>query len=86
MLVGPPGSGKSSLMDRLLHRKRRNYATSTDVAENIVAVEVRLDEKQSTFFAAIVINGEWKEFEFNDSLFSQMSLKESPLTFTVTDS
>ncbi len=76
MLVGPPGSGKSSLMHRLLRRKRRKSATSTDVAESIVTIEVRLDEKQSTFHAAVVIDGEWMEFEFSDSLLSHMSLKQ----------
>ena len=75
MLVGPPGSGKSSLMYRLLRRKRRKLATSTDVAEGIVTVEVKLNEKQSTFHAAVVVDGEWNEFEFNDSLFSHMSFK-----------
>ncbi len=76
MLVGPPGSGKSSLMHRLLHRKARKSTTSTDVAESIVTIEVRLDEKQSTFHAAVVIDGEWMEFEFSDSLLSHMSLNQ----------
>ncbi len=75
MLVGPPGSGKSSLMDRLLGRKKRKFATSTDITESVVTVEVRLDEKQSTFFAAVVIDGEWKEFKFDDSILSHMSLR-----------
>ena len=82
MLIGPPGSGKSSLMDRLLHRKRRKFATSTDVTESIVTVEVRLDEKQSTFHAAMVIDGKWEEFKFNDSLFSHMTLMQSPQSTT----
>ena len=44
--------------------------------ESIVTVEVRVDEKQSTFHAAVVIDGEWLEFEFSDSLFSHMSLEQ----------
>ena len=42
MLVGPTGSGKSSLMDRLLGRRKRRFSPSTGVAEPVVVVDVDL--------------------------------------------
>lgn len=90
MLIGPPGSGKSSLMDRLLLRKtgrfvrktsfwalfKKKFTISTDISEGVISVEVKLAEKPSTFHAADVVDGKWEEFQFSDSLFSQMSLNE----------
>lgn len=73
MLVGPPGSGKSSLMDRLLYMPMRNSNIPTDVAEEIVAVEVILGEKTSTSHIANVRDCKWEKLCFNDSFFYHVS-------------
>ena len=79
MLVGATGSGKSSLMNRLLGRKRKGFSPSTGVAEPVVVVDV--DSNPSTFHSITVLEGdkgdevesdEWNEVECDESLVRQM--------------
>ena len=74
VFVGPTGSGKSSLMDRLLGRAIRKPALSTGVCDGIVIVDIDVDNP-STFHAVTVIGpSTWEEVEYDVSLVSQMNL------------
>ena len=73
MFVGPTGSGKSSLMDRLLKRARRKLALSTGVCDRIVIVDIDVDNP-STFHSITVIDpNTWEEVEYDVSLVRQMN-------------
>ena len=77
IFVGPPGSGKSSLMDRLLGRRRR-LSTSTGVAEQIVVVHVD-ESNPSTFHSITLLDGDkWEEIDYNLSLFHQIDESIDP--------
>ena len=77
ILVGPTGSGKSSLMDRLLGRPRKQFSPSTGVAEPVVVVDVSIDNP-SSFHSVTVIEGTWKEIECNESFIRQMDGAKPP--------
>ena len=71
-LVGPTGAGKSSLMDRLLGRKRRKgFSSSTGVSESVVMIDVDLTNP-SKFLSATVEGDAWKEVEFDTSVARQV--------------
>ena len=73
MFVGPTGSGKSSLMDRLLKRARRKHALSTGICDRIVIVDIDVDNP-STFHSITVIDpNTWEEVEYDVSLVRQMN-------------
>ena len=73
MFVGPTGSGKSSLMDRLLKRARRKLAFSTGICDRIVIVDIDVDNP-STFHSITVIDpNTWEEVEYDVSLVRQMN-------------
>ena len=72
ILVGPTGSGKSSLMDRLLGRQRKKFSPSTGVSEQVVVVDIDIDNP-STFHSVTVIDqNTWTEVEYGVSLLRQM--------------
>lgn len=72
MFVGPPGSGKSSLMDRLLARARKQLCLSTGVCDHIVVVDIDVNNP-STFHSITVIDqNTWKEVDYDVSLVRQM--------------
>ena len=69
ILVGPTGSGKSSLMDRLLSRPRKKFSPSTGVSEQVVVDIVN----PSTFHSVTVMDhNTWTEVEYDLSLLRQM--------------
>ena len=79
MFVGPTGSGKSSLMDRLLGRPKKIFSPSTGIAEPVVVVDVDLNP--STFHSVTVLEGDnwdeaennkWNEVEQDESIIRQM--------------
>ena len=73
MFVGPPGSGKSSLMDRLLNRLKlkKQLSASTGISESVVIVNVDLNP--STFHSVTVMEDSmWTEMEYNVSIVRQM--------------
>ena len=79
MFVGPTRSGKSSLMDRLLGRKREGFSPSTGIAEPVVVVDV--DSNPSTFHPVTVLEGdEWNAVECDESLVRQMGEGSIKLT------
>ena len=70
IFVGSPGSGKSSLMARLLRRARKVFSGSTGVSESIVIVDIATS---SSFHAATVVDpNTWTEVDFDASLVTQM--------------
>ena len=74
MFVGPPESGKSSLMHRLLKRKRGILQSrSTGVCNPVVIVDISTDNP-STFHSVTVIDATWKEIEYGESLVRQMNM------------
>ena len=71
ILQGLPGSGKTSLLDRLLNRPIRAYYSSTGVSENIVIVEI---SPTSTLSAAHAYDDStWEVIKFDESFISQMN-------------
>ena len=72
MFVGPPESGKSSLMDRLLNRLRKKFSPSTDVCDAVVIVDINITNP-STFIPVDVLDADtWKAVEYDESLVKQM--------------
>ena len=70
MFIGPGGSGKSSLMERLVHRRRLVYV-STGVANPVVIVDI--DVNSPTFCAVAVVDSHtWEQVQFDKSLVGQM--------------
>ena len=69
MFVGPTGSGKSSLMARLLKRATKEISLSTGVCDPVVIVDVN-------FHSATAVNSDmWEEVEYDLSLLRQMNQK-----------
>ena len=77
IVIGPPGSGKSSLIDRLLKRLRRMIAKSTGVCNSVIIVDI--DEiNPSSFHAATGLDTEtWKEVDYEVSIVNQLGEKSS---------
>lgn len=78
MLVGPPDSGKSSLMARLLHKKRAESLTSIAIVENAVDVEVELGTEKSTSYIVEATADEWVGNNLDEFVFTQIQ-KHTPL-------
>ena len=73
MFVGPPGSGKTSFMDRLLQRRRRMQCPSTGVCDSVVIVDIDA-ENPATFQSVTVMDADvWNEVEYDISLVRQMN-------------
>ena len=72
IVIGPPGSGKSSLIDRLLGRLRKHLSLSTGVCDSVVIVDI--DEiNPSSFHAATGLDEEtWKEVDYEVSIVNQL--------------
>ena len=62
VFVGPPRSGKDSLMKRLLGEQITNDSPSTGVAENVVHVKV----EESSTFAATVDQSNWARLAYDE--------------------
>ena len=70
ILQGLPGSGKTSLLDRLLNRSIRVYYPSTGISDTIVIVDI---SPTSTFSAAYACDdSSWKVVDFDESIVSQL--------------
>ena len=72
MFVGPTGSGKSSLMDRLLGRQRKKFSASTGVCDTVVIVDITVTNP-STFHPVTILEGDtWEEIECDVSYVRQL--------------
>ena len=88
MFVGPTGSGKSSLMDRLLGRQRKKFSASTGVCDTVVIVDITVTNP-STFHPVTILEGDtWEAIECDVSYVRQLGQEsvnvenppENPLT------
>ena len=86
ILIGPPGSGKSSLLHRLLGNEAvKKFTMSTGVSNPIVVVNID-DSNPATFHPVTMIDpNTWEEIDFSKSLLrelnelqEQVSLNTSP--------
>ena len=65
MFIGPGGSGKTSLMYRLIHRQPHLLYISTGVADPVIIVDI--------FYAVSVLGPHtWQQVKFDQSLLGQM--------------
>ena len=72
MFVGPTGSGKSSLMDRLLGRQRKKFSASTGVCDSVVIVDITITNP-STFHPVTILDGDtWEAIECDVSYVRQL--------------
>ena len=71
IIIGPPSSGKSSLIDRLLKRVRR-ISKSTGVCDTVIVVDI--DEiSPSVLHSATGMDSEtWKEVDYEVSIVNQL--------------
>ena len=80
IIIGPPGSGKSSLIDRLLKRLRKKFSKSTGVCNSVIVVDI--DEiNPSVLYSATGMDSEtWKEVDYEVSIVNQLGVqsKEPP--------
>ena len=70
--VGPPGSGKSSFIDRLLGRQRKQFSPSTGVCGTIIVVDIKSCPLQAV---NILESDVWEEVECNESFVGQMDVR-----------
>ena len=72
VIIGPPGSGKSSLIDRLLKRLRKTFSKSTGVCNSVIVVDID-DINPSAFYTATGLDSEtWKEANYEVSILKQL--------------
>ncbi len=70
LLKGLPGSGKTSLLDRLLNKPLREHYSSTGMCEEIVIVQI---DPSSTHTSAYTCeDNTWKVTDFEESVVSQL--------------
>ena len=72
VITGPTGSGKSSLILRLLRRPLEKFSKSTGVIESVIIVDI--DEvNPTTFHSAMAIGADnWQETNYEISLVKQI--------------
>ena len=78
VFLGSPGSGKSSLITRLVRKVPKDFSPSTGVCEPVIIVDVGIEDSSATHASVTVLlqAGEWSEAEFEVSVVRQMN-KES---------
>ena len=76
--VGPPGSGKSSFMDRLLGRQRKQFSPSTGVCGTIIMVDIDVTKSCPLQAVNILESDVWEEVECNESFVGQMDVRNEP--------
>ncbi len=75
LLKGLPGSGKTSLLDRLLNKPPRVNYSSTGMCEKIVIVQIDPSSTHTSVFTSE--DNTWKVTDFDESVISQLdSYKE----------
>ena len=71
VFVGPPRSGKDSLMKHLLGEKITDTSPSTEVAENVVHVKI----EESFTFAASIEQSNWTRLAYDEEAVHLMKIK-----------
>jgi GTPase SAR1 family protein len=72
MLVGPTGSGKSSLMIRLLKRHREEVSRSTGVCDATAVVDINVTNPSTFHSVTITDPNTWEEVDYGVSLVRQI--------------
>ncbi len=70
LLKGLPGSGKTSLLDRLLNKPLRVYYSSTGMCEKIVVVQIGPSSTHTSAYTCE--DNTWKVIDFEESVVSQL--------------
>ncbi len=70
LLKGLPGSGKTSLLDRLLNKPLRVYYPSTGMCEKIVIVQIGPSSTHTSAYTCE--DNTWKVTDFDESVVSQL--------------
>ena len=80
IIIGPPGSGKSSLIDRLLKRLRKKFSKSTGVCNSVIVVDIDEINPSVLCSATGMDSKTWKEVDYEVSILSQLGgqIKETP--------
>ena len=79
IFVGPPGSGKSSLMDKLLDRPTRIFSASTGICEPTVVAYIGHDNPSTLHSVTMSDPHSWKEVEYDTSIVRQFDRAASPV-------
>ena len=78
VFTGPTGSGKSSLIQRLLgrlNRLKKSFSKSTGVSESIIIVDINEINPATIHPVAMVGSDTWREVDYEVSLIKQMGEK-----------
>ncbi len=70
LLKGLPGSGKTSLLDRLLNKPLREHYSSTGICEKIVIVQIGPSSTHTSAYTCE--DNTWKVTDFDESVVSQL--------------
>ena len=82
VFLGSPGSGKSSLITRLVCKELKDFSPSTGVCEPVVIVDVGIEDSSAKHASVTVLlkAGEWSEAEFEVSVVRQMNKESITIT------
>ena len=82
VFLGSPGSGKSSLITRLIRKELKDFSPSTGVCEPVVIVDVGIEDSSAKHASVTVLlqAGEWSEAEFEVSVVRQMNKESITIT------
>ena len=79
VITGPTGSGKSSLVRRLLRQPFIKFSKSTGVAEGVMTVHMG-ELNPTTFHSATAVGSDaWEELQYEVSLVNQMGQRSPPV-------
>ena len=79
IITGPTGSGKSSLVRRLLSLPFIKFSKSTGVAEGIMTIQMG-ELNPTTFHSATAVGSDaWEELQYELSLVNQMGQTSAPV-------
>ncbi len=70
--LGPNGSGKTSLMNRLLGRAMKEFSPSTGVCDPLVVVDITVPNPSTYHSATMVDSHTWEAIDFDLSFLGQM--------------
>ena len=81
MFIGPPGSGKSSLIYRLLGKLKETFSKSTGVSDSVIVVDIREINPSSLHSVTILNSEKWEEIDYEVSVLRQLAEEKSAISF-----